>query len=338
MDPNIVIGPNPRMRAIFEYVALIGPGVGSVLITGESGTGKEVVANAREPMRLGVGEDRVRPQLGQATLGRRARHGQREPVTAHATTGVHDGAARDDDRHLFTGDKGVVDRAVSVEQDRVGRHDFLRTQRHRVAGSQCFDTRQHPLVAARDPYREREKRLHGAIERDAFERLLLEELADQQEEDQAGERVEKAFAATDEDLDHTAAEEHGEPQGNRHVECDRARARGRPRRTEVVSGAEEQHRQGEGQIEQAEQFPELRGQRRAVGVARDAEEHHVAEREAGDADLQIEAATNRGDASGLRRVEHRFIAQRRELFGDLAQGNLGGSEFNGDGALHQIGF
>jgi len=46
MAPDIVIGPNPRMRAIFEYVALIGPGMGSVLVTGESGTGKEVVANA----------------------------------------------------------------------------------------------------------------------------------------------------------------------------------------------------------------------------------------------------------------------------------------------------
>jgi DNA-binding NtrC family response regulator len=46
MTPDIVIGPNPRMRAIFEYVALIGPGMGSVLLTGESGTGKEVVANA----------------------------------------------------------------------------------------------------------------------------------------------------------------------------------------------------------------------------------------------------------------------------------------------------
>jgi DNA-binding NtrC family response regulator len=34
------------MRAIFEYVSLIGPGMGSVLVTGESGTGKEVVANA----------------------------------------------------------------------------------------------------------------------------------------------------------------------------------------------------------------------------------------------------------------------------------------------------
>lgn len=46
MSSGVVIGPNPRMRAIFEYVALIGPGMGSVLLTGESGTGKEVVANA----------------------------------------------------------------------------------------------------------------------------------------------------------------------------------------------------------------------------------------------------------------------------------------------------
>ena len=43
---SIVIGPNARMRAIFDYLALIGPGIGSVLIAGESGTGKEVVATA----------------------------------------------------------------------------------------------------------------------------------------------------------------------------------------------------------------------------------------------------------------------------------------------------
>ena len=43
---GIVVGPNPRMRAIFDYIELVGPGAGSVLITGESGTGKEVVANA----------------------------------------------------------------------------------------------------------------------------------------------------------------------------------------------------------------------------------------------------------------------------------------------------
>ena len=37
-EPQVIIGPNPRMRAIFEYVALVGPGLGSVLVTGESGT------------------------------------------------------------------------------------------------------------------------------------------------------------------------------------------------------------------------------------------------------------------------------------------------------------
>ncbi|MGE3345069.1 MAG: sigma-54 interaction domain-containing protein [Vicinamibacterales bacterium] len=43
---QIIVGPNPRMKQIFEYVSLVGKGVGSVLITGESGTGKEVIANS----------------------------------------------------------------------------------------------------------------------------------------------------------------------------------------------------------------------------------------------------------------------------------------------------
>jgi len=43
---GVVLGPNPRMRAIFDYIERVGPGRGSVLITGESGTGKEVVARA----------------------------------------------------------------------------------------------------------------------------------------------------------------------------------------------------------------------------------------------------------------------------------------------------
>jgi len=42
---SIVVGRSPRMRAVFEYLARIGPGQGSVLVTGESGTGKEVIAN-----------------------------------------------------------------------------------------------------------------------------------------------------------------------------------------------------------------------------------------------------------------------------------------------------
>jgi sigma-54 specific flagellar transcriptional regulator A len=43
---SIVVGQNPRMRAIFRYLALVGPGQGTMLVTGESGTGKQVVANA----------------------------------------------------------------------------------------------------------------------------------------------------------------------------------------------------------------------------------------------------------------------------------------------------
>ena len=41
---SVVVGRSPRMRAIFEYLAVIGPGQGTVLVTGESGTGKEVIA------------------------------------------------------------------------------------------------------------------------------------------------------------------------------------------------------------------------------------------------------------------------------------------------------
>jgi DNA-binding NtrC family response regulator len=43
---NIVIGRSPRMRAIFDYVAHVGRGQSTVLITGASGTGKEVIASA----------------------------------------------------------------------------------------------------------------------------------------------------------------------------------------------------------------------------------------------------------------------------------------------------
>jgi two-component system response regulator AtoC len=43
---EIVLGPSPRMRAVFDYIMLVGAGEGTVLVTGESGTGKELVANA----------------------------------------------------------------------------------------------------------------------------------------------------------------------------------------------------------------------------------------------------------------------------------------------------
>jgi transcriptional regulator with GAF, ATPase, and Fis domain len=42
---NIVIGRSAKMRAVFDFVNVIGRSDSTVLITGESGTGKEVVAN-----------------------------------------------------------------------------------------------------------------------------------------------------------------------------------------------------------------------------------------------------------------------------------------------------
>jgi DNA-binding NtrC family response regulator len=42
---NVVVGTSPRMRAVFDFVRVIGDSHSSVLVTGESGTGKEVIAN-----------------------------------------------------------------------------------------------------------------------------------------------------------------------------------------------------------------------------------------------------------------------------------------------------
>jgi len=42
---SIVVGRSRRMRAIFDFVRVVGDSESNVLITGESGTGKEVIAN-----------------------------------------------------------------------------------------------------------------------------------------------------------------------------------------------------------------------------------------------------------------------------------------------------
>ncbi len=42
---QVVVGHSPRMRAIFDFVKVVGRSDSNVIITGESGTGKEVVAN-----------------------------------------------------------------------------------------------------------------------------------------------------------------------------------------------------------------------------------------------------------------------------------------------------
>src|SRR5262245_60828833 len=42
---SVVVGRSARMRAVFEFLRVIGNSESTVLITGESGTGKEVTAN-----------------------------------------------------------------------------------------------------------------------------------------------------------------------------------------------------------------------------------------------------------------------------------------------------
>src|SRR3954466_14514944 len=41
---SVVVGKSARMRAVFEFLRVIGHSDSTVLITGESGTGKEVTA------------------------------------------------------------------------------------------------------------------------------------------------------------------------------------------------------------------------------------------------------------------------------------------------------
>jgi transcriptional regulator with GAF, ATPase, and Fis domain len=41
---SVVVGKSARMRAVFEFLRIIGNSESTVLITGESGTGKEVMA------------------------------------------------------------------------------------------------------------------------------------------------------------------------------------------------------------------------------------------------------------------------------------------------------
>jgi transcriptional regulator with GAF, ATPase, and Fis domain len=42
---GVVVGQSARMRAVFDFIRVIGESESNVLVTGESGTGKEVVAN-----------------------------------------------------------------------------------------------------------------------------------------------------------------------------------------------------------------------------------------------------------------------------------------------------
>ena len=96
---------------------------------------------------------------------------------------------------------------------------------------------------------QRQERAERAIESQPFERLLLEQTPDQQEEDQAGERVEEAWPPPRGDVREAAPEQHRQPDRDRHLDADRPGPHGAPADSEVVSRAEQQHRQGQRDIE-----------------------------------------------------------------------------------------
>ncbi len=138
---------------------------------------------------------------------------------------------------------------------------------------------------------------------------------DEQEEHEAGERIHEPLAAPGGDVDEAAAEEHREPEGQRDLEGHDARSHGAPGDAEVVRGAEEQHRQREEDVQDVEQPLKAALERAAVGIARDAEEHDVAEGESGDAELQVEPPNRRRPREpAVFGGDRRLVAERGDGF------------------------
>ena len=97
------------------------------------------------------------------------------------------------------------------------------------------------------------------------------------------------------------------------------------RRAEVVRRAEEQDRERERHVERVEEVLKARVQRRTVHIARDAEQHNVAEGKSGDADLQVETPPAE-QCVGRRafRTDDRLVAERGKALGHASQRRDGG--------------
>ena len=102
----------------------------------------------------------------------------------HAAAGADGAAAADHRRCGFARHERVVDRALVIDQLRIGGHDLLRANHHDLAGAELVDGYEPDRVVPFHAHGERKKRSNGSIECDAVESLLLEEPADQEEEHQ----------------------------------------------------------------------------------------------------------------------------------------------------------
>ena len=184
-----------------------------------------------------------------------------------------------------------------------------------VAGAQLFDRDRCRFAFALGLDRQRQKRAEGSVEGNAIEGLLLEEPPREQEEHEAGERIHEPLAAPGGDVDEAAAEEHREPEGERDFECHDPRSHGAPGDAEVVGGAEEQYRESKEDVQDIEQPLKTVFERAAVRIARDAEEHDVAEGESGHAELQVEPANRRRPRqAAVFAGDRRLVAERGDGF------------------------
>ena len=202
---------------------------------------------------FGTSEHRVRPQLREA----RVRHGtidaEASRSTDHPAAGGDAVARRDRYRRLFAGHEGVVHARLFVEEHGIGRHDLVRSQPHHVARFQPIDRRQRRLRPSFDVRGERQERARRSVERDAVERLLLKEPADQQEEHQPGEGVQKPWALRPAMSATLRPNSTTRPDRDRNVERDLTRPERPPRARQIVGRAVEEDRQREREIEDIEQ-------------------------------------------------------------------------------------
>ncbi len=115
------------------------------------------------------------------------------------------------------------------------------------------------------------------------------------------------------------------------------RSHGAPGDAEVVGGAEEQHREREEDVQDVEQPLKAAFERAAVRIARDAEEHDVAERESGDAELQVEPPNRRRPRqAAVFGGDRRLVAERGDGFGHAAKGRLARSILDVHRAPEQV--
>ena len=233
-----------------------------------------------EPFFLLLAERFVIPQAGKVPLRNLLDNLQVYRDPSDPSAGIHQLSPAALHRLRLAGHVAVVHLAGGCPQPAVGRHQLAAAHPNRLADCQGRHGNR-PLFLAL---------LHGhgqgkigpvvAVEGQAGKGAALHELADQQEEDQPGERVHIPAADTGQNLVQAAAVQRGDPQRDGHIDGHCAAPEAPPGRNQVLGAAVEEDRQREEDVHHCEeQAPALEQLTRASQIFGEAEEHHVAKAE-----------------------------------------------------------